>query len=61
MSKNGCDYYHAVNPQDKINCPNCIHWSGTRCLVEYRFNNKTELVHEPFRVGGKQHVRGLWY
>ncbi|WP_094603449.1 hypothetical protein SPSIL_015030 [Sporomusa silvacetica DSM 10669] len=59
MSKNGCDYYHAREPKDKQNCPNCIHWSGTHCSIEYKFNNKTELVHEAFKVGGRQHVRGL--
>ncbi len=59
MTKNGCDYYHAKDPGDKQNCPNCFHWSGTRCSVEYKFNNKTELVHEEFRVGWKGNARGV--
>jgi len=57
--KNGCNYYHAKDPQDKQNCPNCIHWSGTRCSVEYMFNGKTDLVHEPVRVGWKGNAVGV--
>ncbi len=64
MTKNGCDYYHAKDPRDKVNCPNCLHWLGSRCGIEHKVkaNNKTELVHETFPTPGRsKHVRGLWY
>ncbi|XER11025.1 hypothetical protein SATMO3_11930 [Sporomusa aerivorans] len=64
VDKNGCDYYHAIESKDKQNCPNCLHWSGSRCGIEYKVkaNNKTELVHECFPTPGRsKHVRGLWF
>ncbi|SMC63605.1 hypothetical protein [Sporomusa malonica] len=55
MEKNSCDYYKAVNQDDRINCPNCQNWGGAKCEIEDKVkrNDKTEMVHEPFRNIGR--------
>lgn len=54
-SKNVCDYYSPLNRKERANCPNCSHWGGTKCDIEAKVlrNDKTELVHEAFRGGGR--------
>lgn len=29
-----CWHYEPKNKMDKVNCPNCKHWAGTRCRDE---------------------------
>lgn len=29
-----CWHYEAIDKKAKINCPNCVHWSGDRCKDE---------------------------
>lgn len=47
-----CNYYTKLTGKQG-NCYTCANWQQTKCKVEKKLNNKTEIVHEPVKQAGR--------